>query len=102
MTKIAPACCAALALAVSSAAHCETASYRPPSRPSSYAPQEHSAQHVYGAPIETPIVGRARTVPRNNKSTGHSARPPARTAPEHRANAPRTKPKTSHPAARKP
>jgi hypothetical protein len=30
-------------------------------KPSSFVPHAHSKQHVYGAPIPRPIVGRAKT-----------------------------------------
>jgi hypothetical protein len=35
-------------------------------KPSSFVPHPHTSHHVYGAPIEAPIVGRNKTAHRKN------------------------------------
>jgi hypothetical protein len=49
------------------------------SKPSSYAPQPHSSHHVYGAPIQTPILGHSKASPHK-----YPANSPT-TTPHHRA-----------------
>ena len=93
MPKIAQACMAALALAASSAPHGAPAPARPHARPSSYAPQEHSSNHVYGAPIEAPLVGRARVVPQQTGSTSHTVLATTHGANDHRGTPPRRAPR---------
>ena len=80
MTKIAITLLAAIALAGSamSTLRAEPANSR--SNPSSFAPQSHSNGHVYGAPIEPPIVGHAKTSHHNPVQKKRSANPKARDA----------------------
>ena len=102
MTKVAQACFAALAFAASTVAHCAAAPVRPPARPSSYAPQEHSTNHVYGAPIDAPLVGRSRAPPPEHESTNFSTWATPRVVQDRRAKsarkAPRAKSKPGHSA----
>jgi hypothetical protein len=42
-------------------------------KPSSFVPHPHSNHHVYGAPIETPIVGRHKTANHKNALKRRSA-----------------------------
>ncbi len=43
-------------------------------QPSSYAPRPHSTEHVYGSPIEPPIVGRAHAAQHRPVPTTASAK----------------------------
>lgn len=73
-----------LALVASAAA--ATPAKPSPARPSSYAPRETNGSHVYGSPIETPVVGRAA---------------PAHHSPSHRVSRKTTKDAHGAPAHRK-
>jgi hypothetical protein len=66
MTKIAITVLAAITLAGSSVsvASGEPIDFGP--KPSSFAPQPHSNDHIYGAPIEPAIVGHAKGSHRNH------------------------------------
>ena len=45
------------------------------SKPSSFAPQPHSNSHVYGAPIERPIVGHSKASHHNQVQKKRSTSP---------------------------
>jgi len=60
MTKIAITVLGALALAGSTLSAASGEPIASGSKPSSFAPQAHSNDHIYGAPIGTPIVGHAK------------------------------------------
>jgi len=59
MAKIAITVLAAVTLAGSAVSAASGGPIASGSKPSSYAPQPHSNDHIYGAPIEPPIVGHA-------------------------------------------
>ncbi len=60
MAKIVFIVLAAITLAGSAVSNASAGPIASGSKPSSFAPQPHSNDHVYGAPIEPPIVGHAK------------------------------------------
>ncbi len=66
MTKIAITVLAAFTLAGSTVSVASGEPIHSGSKPSSFAPQPHSNDHTYGAPIETPIVGQSRASRHNH------------------------------------
>jgi hypothetical protein len=92
MAKIAITVLAAIALAGSAVAAASGEPIASGSKPSSYAPQPHSNDHIYGAPIEPPIVGHAKASHHNHvekkRSTSAKTRDAQRAhARHHRAKA---------------
>ncbi|HUO94873.1 MAG TPA: hypothetical protein VMT92_01465 [Steroidobacteraceae bacterium] len=73
-------------LALGASAVAATPAKRSPAQPSSYAPRETNGSHVYGSPIETPVVGRAA---------------PAHHSPSHRVSRKTTKDPHGAPAHHK-
>ena len=76
------------AVVVSTLAVAEVKATRPHPPPSSYAPQAHSDRHVYGSPLEPPIVGHARPSHRAHgakKQAGGTLAPHGHAAPVRRA-----------------
>lgn len=71
MRKFAPLVLATLTLAgpALSVAGNEPTNSAP--RPSSFVPHTHSNHHVYGAPIEPPIVGRAKSTHHKRAKKSH-------------------------------
>ena len=61
MAKFSITVLAAITLAGSALSNAGAEPIASGSKPSSFAPQPHSNDHVYGAPIEPPIVGHAKT-----------------------------------------
>jgi hypothetical protein len=61
MTKFAIAVLTAITLAQPALSVAGVQSSNSGAKPASYVPQPHSNQHVYGAPIGRPILGRAKT-----------------------------------------
>jgi len=80
---------AALAGSMASVAGANTASAG--SKPSSFAPQANTNGHVYGTPIDPPIVGHAKSShhqhPQRHASTGAAAGGHAPRAPAHHGKA---------------
>jgi hypothetical protein len=72
MTKIAKGIIAALTLAGSAMSAANAEPPKGPSKPSSFVPQHHSNGHIYGSPIERPILGHAKT---SHRSQVHKQRP---------------------------
>jgi hypothetical protein len=66
MTKIAITVLAAITLAGSTVSVASGEPIDSGSKPSSFAPQPHSNDHIYGAPIEPPIVGHAKASHHNH------------------------------------
>jgi len=66
MTKIAITVLAAITLAGSTVSVASGEPINSRSKPSSFAPQPHSNDHIYGAPIEPPIVGHAKASHHNH------------------------------------
>jgi hypothetical protein len=61
MTKTAIAVLAAITLAQPALSIAGVQSTNSGAKPTSYVPQPHSNQHVYGSPIGPAILGRAKT-----------------------------------------
>jgi hypothetical protein len=78
MTRLAPAALAAILLASSAPAFAATKPANSHAPPSSFAPRPHTNQHVYGSPIEAPIVGHTRPLEHKRAPTKRSARTMAR------------------------
>ena len=66
MTKIAITVLAAITLAGSTVSVASGEPIDSGSKPSSFAPQPHSNDHIYGAPIGPPIVGHAKASHHNH------------------------------------
>jgi hypothetical protein len=60
MTTIAITVLAAIALAGPSLSVADGKPTNTGSKPSSYTPQPHTSHHIYGAPIQAPIVGHVK------------------------------------------
>ena len=80
MTKLAVVVLTAIVMAMPPLAFAASKPTGSSPQPSSYAPRLHSNQHVYGSPIEPPIVGSAKSSHRAraasnapNHASGHSA-----------------------------
>ena len=80
MTKIAMPLLAAIALAGSTVSVASGEPVNSGSKPSSLAPQPHSNNHIYGAPIEPPIVGHAKASHHNQVQKKRSTSPKSRDA----------------------
>jgi hypothetical protein len=63
MKRLATACLAATTLAHSSLTLAASTPADTHALPSAYAPRPHGGSHVYGAPIDPPIVGHAAPPP---------------------------------------
>jgi hypothetical protein len=61
MTKFAIAVLAAITLVQSAVSVAGDKSTDAPVKPNSFVPHPHTNQHVYGSPIQPPIVGHAKT-----------------------------------------
>jgi len=66
MTNIAITVLAAITLAGSAVSAASGEPIASGSKASSYAPQPHSNDHIYGAPIDPPIVGHAKASHHNH------------------------------------
>jgi len=73
MVKLALTVFVAIAIAGTAAADAAPRPTNAPPRPSSYAPRP-TTQHVYGSPIEAPIVGRAHAAARRPTATKPEAK----------------------------
>ena len=80
MTKIAITMLAAITLAGSTVSVASGEPFNSGSKPSSLAPQPHSNSHIYGAPIEPPIVGHAKVSHHNQVQKKRSMSPKTRDA----------------------
>lgn len=92
MTNIAITVLAAITLAGSTVSVASGEPIHSGSKPSSFAPQPHSNDHIYGAPIEPPIVGHARASHHNHVQKKRSTSAKTRDAQKahvrhHKANA---------------
>lgn len=87
---------ALMAVAFSALAVAEVKATRPHPPPSSYAPQSHSDRHVYGSPLEPPIVGHARP---SHRARGAKKQTSSTIAPQtHAASVRHAAPKKRRPA----
>ncbi len=80
MSTIAKACAASLGILIATTALATDSGAKQARPPSSYAPRPAGGSHVYGAPIEPPVVGQS-TARRNyahKKSSAASANTRAR------------------------
>ena len=84
MSKIAITVLAAITLAGSTVSAASGAPIDSGSKPSSFAPQPHSNDHIYGAPIEPPIVGHAKAPHHNHVQKKQSTS--AKTRDAHKAH----------------
>ena len=80
MNKIAIAVLAAITLAGLTVSVAKGEPFDSGSKPSSFAPQPHSNSHIYGAPIERPIVGHAKASHHNQVQKRRSTSPKTRDA----------------------
>jgi hypothetical protein len=80
MTKIAKTMLAAITLAGPTVSVASGEPFHSGSKPSSFTPQPHSNNHIYGAPIERPIVGHAKPSHHNQVQTKRSTSPKTRDA----------------------
>ncbi len=92
MTKFAITVLAAITLAGSTVSVASGEPIHSGSKPSSYAPQPHSNDHIYGTPIEPPLVGHARASHHNHVQKKRSTSAKTRDAQKahvrhHKANA---------------
>ena len=85
MTKIAITVLAAITLAGSAVSAASGEPAASGSKASSYAPQPHSNEHIYGAPIDPPIVGHAKASHHNHVQKKRSTS--AKTRDAHSAHA---------------
>jgi hypothetical protein len=75
MTKIAITVLAAITLVGSMVSVASGEPLNSGSKPNSFAPQHHSNNHIYGAPIERPIVGHAKASHHNQVQKRQSTSP---------------------------
>ncbi len=80
MTKIAITVLAAITLAGSTVSVASGEPIDSGSKPSSFVPQPHSNDHIYGAPIEPRIVGHAKASHHNHVQKKRSTSPKTRDA----------------------
>jgi hypothetical protein len=80
MTKIAITVLAAITLAGSSVSDAIGEPFDSGSKPSSFAPQPHSNNHIYGAPIAPPIMGHAKASHHNQVQKKRFTSPKTRDA----------------------
>jgi hypothetical protein len=92
MTTIAITVLAAIALAGPSLSVADGKSTNTGSKPSSYTPQPRTKHHIYGAPIQSPIVGHAKASRHNHAqskaSTSASTRHATKAPVQHNGKAP--------------
>ena len=88
MHTLATAVFAAIALAGPAVARADSKPGSSHPLPSSYAPRPHSSDHVYGSPIETPIVGRAHA-PTKHTTAAKTGVAKAKPSAHHPTKAPR-------------
>jgi hypothetical protein len=93
MTRLAAAVLATITLAGATLAHASGKPVDTHAVPSSFAPRPHTGQHVYGSPIDPPIVGHAQASHYAHAATKHhtsAKKPKVHTAPvlHHKANDP--------------
>jgi hypothetical protein len=90
MTTIAITVLAAIALAGPSLSVADGKSTNTGSKPSSYTPQPRTKHHIYGAPIQSPIVGHAKASrhAHSKASTSASTRDATKAPVQHTGKAP--------------